>query len=207
MRLESIFFLLFWRWWRMSVQEKYDYLFDKNANPTWQAWSICLVFLAWGFAGWALWANYEAIWIFWVLVWDFGYAEVVLALFLTFIFIIYSEFLRVFSWYFGGGITLGHFLGTEFLELKGFKYFGLLFLTNLGQAGLILYILKSSLAIPILPQWGVLALLIFTVFPLIATGGLLVTRKYLQNRLHDLLKISQPADLLDVHLLDNDSTN
>lgn len=197
----------------MSPQKQYDYLFDKNINPTWQAWSLCLVLIWMAFAGWALWVNFQTIW-------EFGQGFFVLFLLISIL--IFSKILHLSSWFVCLGISFGHFVATENLQLKGFKYFGLIFLTNLGQVWAVARITESWAGdkeyffnIPFMGELiienvffdllKVVAPCVVAAFPLLAAVGLLITRKYLQNQLHDLAKINHPNYLLDAHLLDNDS--
>ena len=171
----------------MNPQKQYDYLFDKNTNPTWQAWSLCLVLVWIAFAGWALWVNFQTIW-------EFGQGFFVLFLLISTL--IFSKILHLSSWFVCLGISFGHFVATENLRLKGFKYFGLIFLTNLGQTALLFYLFgKVFLIQPAsLPLFG-----LFCLIPLIGTCWLLWLRQRLHNRLYELQNIENPSDILDTN--------
>ena len=194
----------------MSPQKKYDYLFDKNTNPTWQAWSLCLMPMWLVFAGWVIWADLETIWNFWIWLWNLGNALarfflIIISLSIILQFLNLFRIFSLFFLYFNFGISIGHFLGSQFFNLKGFKYFGLIFLTNLAQTSGIFYLVRIKFAGTENAQWYIP--LIFALLPLIGAICLLIVRKYLQNQLRDLVKINDPSCLLDAHLLNNNSNN
>jgi len=58
----SIFYLVLWKFWRLSATQKYAYFFKPNGNPTWHFWGLFLSFwmaltILWAVFGAKIWAT------------------------------------------------------------------------------------------------------------------------------------------------------
>jgi hypothetical protein len=123
----SIFYLVLWKFWRLSPRQKYAYFFQPNGNPTWYFWGLFLSFwmllaLLWAVFGAQIWAaNINT-----------GYQILVVLL----ASLIILEFTYQVGFLIFLGIGLGHFLSVKSPNYKSKSFaihlMGLCGLTGFG---------------------------------------------------------------------------